>query len=79
MPFRKLSGVGTSTATLAESKSMHIVLTEEWALRFSTEHDTNNGINRLIIIFAIVVFFIIIFKACQNFANDVTIKYQYHT
>lgn len=35
-----------------ESKSTHIVLTEERALRFSTEHETNNGINRLIIIFA---------------------------
>ena len=52
MPFRKLPGVGTSTATLAESKSTHIVLTEERALRFSTEHETNNGINRLIIISA---------------------------
>ena len=57
MPFRKLLGVGTSTATLAESKSTHIVLTDERALRFSTEeHETNNGINRLIIIFAIIVF-----------------------
>ena len=45
-------GVGTSTATLAESKSTHIVLTEERALRFNTEHEANNGINRLIIIFA---------------------------
>lgn len=44
-------GVGTSTATLAESKSTHIVLTEERALRFNTEHEANNGINRLIIIF----------------------------
>uniref|UniRef100_UPI003FD6EE47 hypothetical protein n=1 Tax=Leyella stercorea TaxID=363265 RepID=UPI003FD6EE47 len=46
-------GVGTSTATLVESKSTHIVLTEERALRFNTEHEANNGINRLIIIFAI--------------------------
>ena len=45
-------GVGVSIATLAESKSIHIVLTEERALRFNTEHETNNGINRLIIIFA---------------------------
>lgn len=43
-------GVGTSTATLVESKSTHIVLTEERALRFNTEHEANNGINRLIII-----------------------------